>query len=239
MAKKKGKKRPGGEPAKRPLHFIWLIDCSGSMQGSKIQTLNQAIKDSIPEMKKIADQNPNAQILIRAIKFSYTAEWHIPDPVPVEQFQWQDMTADGTTAMGEALSLVADALKPEKIGKRALPPVLVLLSDGQPTDDFKGGLNRLLSEPWGKKAIKIAIAIGDDADKEKLREFVDNPEYPVLEAKNAPALVNYIRWVSTKVLDSASKGRTPQKEEMSAEGAIPVPKPASEKKEKSEEEDVW
>ena len=26
-------KRPGGELATRPLHFIWIADCSGSMSG--------------------------------------------------------------------------------------------------------------------------------------------------------------------------------------------------------------
>jgi hypothetical protein len=25
-------KRPGGELATRPLHFIWIADCSGSIQ---------------------------------------------------------------------------------------------------------------------------------------------------------------------------------------------------------------
>ncbi len=31
--------RPGGELAKRPLQFIWLCDCSGSMSGKKIESL--------------------------------------------------------------------------------------------------------------------------------------------------------------------------------------------------------
>ena len=52
---------------------------------------------------------------------------------------------------------------------RALPPVLVLISDGQPTDDFGKGLEDLLGQPWGKKAVRVAIAIGDDADLEVLR----------------------------------------------------------------------
>ena len=31
--------RPGGELAKRPLQFIWLVDCSGSMRGKKIESV--------------------------------------------------------------------------------------------------------------------------------------------------------------------------------------------------------
>lgn len=59
--------RPGGELASRPLHFFWIADCSGSMAGEKIQQLNLAIREAIPHMQKVADDNPYANILIRAI----------------------------------------------------------------------------------------------------------------------------------------------------------------------------
>ena len=62
--------RPGGELAKRPLQFIWLCDCSGSMSGKKIQSLNFAIKESIPAMRQVADENPNVSVEVRAITFS-------------------------------------------------------------------------------------------------------------------------------------------------------------------------
>ena len=32
-------KRPGGELATRPLHFIWVDDCSGSIQASNNPTI--------------------------------------------------------------------------------------------------------------------------------------------------------------------------------------------------------
>ena len=51
--------RPGGELATRPLHFIWIADCSGSMAvDGKIQSLNTAIKEAIPNMQDVADENP-------------------------------------------------------------------------------------------------------------------------------------------------------------------------------------
>ena len=37
-------KRPGGEVANRPLHFFWVVDCSGSMMGEKIGVVNNAIQ---------------------------------------------------------------------------------------------------------------------------------------------------------------------------------------------------
>ena len=99
--------------------------------------------------------------------------------------------------MGKALQLVADQLNPDVMPRRALPPVLVLISDGKPTDDFNSGLRTLMDQPWGKKAVRIAIAIGDDADKDTLQRFIGHPELEPLRANNAEALVKYVKWVST------------------------------------------
>ena len=96
------KKRPGGELAARPLHFIWLADCSGSMMvDGKIQALNNAIREAIPHMQRVADENPNADVFVRAAKFSNGAQWHIPQPTPVQDFKWHDLEADGVTDMGK------------------------------------------------------------------------------------------------------------------------------------------
>jgi uncharacterized protein YegL len=198
-------RRPGGELATRPLHFIWITDCSGSMKtGGKIQALNTAIREAVPHMARVADENPNAEVLVRAIKFSSGAQWHVAQEIPVAQFKWDDLSAGGSTDMGKALSMVADQLKIPPMSERALPPVLVLVSDGQPTDNFNKGLAALMDEPWGKKAVRIAIAIGEDADLEVLRRFIAHPEIEPLQANNPEALVDYIKWVSTAVLQAAS-----------------------------------
>ena len=85
-------KRPGGELATRPLHFIWLTDCSGSMSiEGKIQALNTAIHEAIPHMRKVSDENPNADILVRAVKFSNGAQWHVSQATPVTDFTWTDL----------------------------------------------------------------------------------------------------------------------------------------------------
>ncbi|MBN1488064.1 MAG: VWA domain-containing protein [Anaerolineae bacterium] len=198
-------KRPGGQLATRPLHFIWIADCSGSMQtDGKIQALNMAIREAIPHMQKVASENPNAQVLVRAVKFSTGAQWHISQPTAVEDFKWVDLQADGVTDMGQALSLVAEQLKIPPMTDRALPPVLVLISDGQPTDSYERGLTEMLDQPWGKKAVRIAIAIGEDADHDVLQKFIAHPEIKPLQANNPESLVKYIKWVSTAVLKSAS-----------------------------------
>lgn len=202
-------KRPGGALSRRKLRFIWLADCSGSMgERGKIQSLNHAIREALPHMREAAANNPHAEIMVQALKFSHVCEWHVAKPTPVEKFTWTDLTAGGETAMGMALELVAQELTTENIGSRGLPPVLVLVSDGQPTDNFKKGLKKLLESPWGSRAIRIGIAIGDHADLGVLRSFMNNPEVEPLEAKNPEALVKHIRWVSTSVLTAASSPRS-------------------------------
>lgn len=214
---------PGGALASRPLHFIWIADCSGSMgHGGKIQALNNAIREVIPHMQRVASENPNAQVLVRAIKFANGAQWHLAQPTAVASFRWDDLTADGTTDMGKALQLAADQLDPNIMPRRALPPVLVLISDGKPTDDFSSGLRALMDQPWGKKAVRIAIAIGDDADLDTLQRFIGHGELAPLRANNAEALVKYIKWVSTAVLQSASSPAS-QTVEFSPRTNVPLP----------------
>lgn len=198
-------RRPGGELAARPLHFIWIADRSSSMSGEgKIQALNQAIREALPHMQQVAEDNPNAEVLVRAVAFSSGATWHVANPTPVRDFQWPDLHPSGYTAMGEALELVAEELDVATMSQRALPPVLVLISDGQPTDNFSHGLQRLLAKPWGKKAVRIAIAIGADADRDVLRRFIGHSEIEPLEANHPEQLVHHIRWASTAVLQSVS-----------------------------------
>ena len=206
-------RRPGGELASRPLHFFWIVDCSGSMYGEKIGTVNNAIQTCIPEMASAAENNPNAQLLVRTLSFSTGATWLTPNPVPVEDYAWDDLDADGVTDLGKAFELLSAQLSIPPMPDRALPPVLVLLSDGQPTDDYKSELDKLKKMPWFRKAVKIAISIGQDADDDVLIEFAGNREL-VLQANNATALTKMIKWASTTasmVSSPASKPMIEQK----------------------------
>lgn len=192
--------RPGGEYAGRPLHIIWLLDCSGSMaEGGKIEALNNAIREVIPAMRKAAEGNPEVQFYVRAIRFSSGANWHIAQPTSLSEFKWVDLQAEGETDMGQAFALLSEDLQNLPQSTRMLPPQIVLISDGKPTDDWRGALAGLLSVPWGRRAVRQAIAIGQDADYETLRKFVDNPERPVLRVDNSEQLVRCFRYVSTAV----------------------------------------
>jgi uncharacterized protein YegL len=236
-------KRPGGELATRPLHFIWICDCSGSMSvDGKIQALNYAIRDAVPHMRDVADENPNAQVLVRALRFSTGAQWHISQPTPIADFQWIDLDAPvgGVTDMGRALTLVAEEL--QRLPERGLPPVLVLLSDGQPSDDFSAGLRALMDQPWGKKAVRISIALGRDAEEEGsyevLQRFIGHPELKPLQANNPEALVRQIKWVSTAVLKAASAPAS-QADTSAGGPAVNVPIPTAPDPGPASAADVW
>ena len=122
--------------------------------------------------------------------------------------------------------------------KRALPPVLVLISDGHPTDDFNEGLRTLMVEPWGKKSVRIAIAIGEDADQNVLQKFIGHPEIRPLKANNPEALKNRIKWTSTVVLQAASSPATQTQNMASIHGHVSIPLIAGDENEISSE-DVW
>jgi uncharacterized protein YegL len=191
----------------------------------KIQALNNAIREALPHMQAVADENPNAQILVRAIRFSSGASWHIETPAPVADFRWVDLQANGVTDLGKGLQLVTEQIHISRMSQRALPPVIVLLSDGQPTDDYLSGIQALLEQPWGKKAVRIAIAIGADADHNVLERFIANPEIPVLQADNPEALVRHIKWASTAVLQAASSPASQSSAAAGPGGNVPVPAP--------------
>lgn len=197
---------PGGPLARRPLHFIWILDCSGSMEADgKIQALNASLREVIPHMREVAEEQPEAEVMVRALAFSDGARWVVADPVPVRDFVWQDVTAHGVTAMGNAMRLVAEQLRVPPMSARAMPPVLVLVSDGQPTDDFADGLAELMAEPWGERAVRLAIGIGRDTDYDVLQRFIGHAEIKPVAAHSPEQLLRYIRWMSTAAIKHVSQ----------------------------------
>ncbi len=205
---------PDVKLARRPLHFIFLCDCSGSMQAQgKMESLNQAIRQALPAMAEVAHANPEASVLVRVVSFASQARWHIGLPTPAAEMagRWQDLAAEpqGLTSMGAALRLLAEALRTPPMEPRALPPVLVLISDGAPTDDYGAALELLMGEPWARKAVRLAIAIGHDADHDELQRFIGaHGQQGPLQANDARTLARYMRWASTAVIDAVSRPLT-------------------------------
>lgn len=193
---------------RKVLTLFYLVDTSGSMSGAKIASLNTAIQETMPMIDEISQKNSDALIKIAVLEFSSGCEWMYPTPVEAKDFQWRDLEASGLTSMGEAYKELEQQLShrrgfmQEATGSFA--PVIILMSDGEPTDDATEGLEKLKNNNWYKAAIKVAIAIGDDAEKSVLEEFVGNSE-AVLTVHNIDQLKKIIRYVSVTASKVASK----------------------------------
>jgi uncharacterized protein YegL len=209
-----------GQASRRTLNFFWIVDVSGSMARSKIQTVNFAISDVLPAIKKL-EEDELIDIKLSVIKFGDNAEWHIgPDPVPLKSFKWSDMVATtGKTATAQAINLLADALDVEKIGGRNVPPVCILLSDGMCTEsseNYELAIDKLNSIPWGKKAVRLSIGIAEqegDYDKEQLDKFIspylrNEGKVVTLNADTPRKLLEFIRTATTVAIQGASKSKT-------------------------------
>jgi len=196
--------RPGLQLARRPLHFFLLADCSGSMGADgKANALNIAVREMLPHLRNIAAENPHIELLFSSLSFATDVKWHAQVATPIDAVVWADIVPGGFTAMGDALRAVAERTAVHVIGDRALAPAIVLVSDGQPTDDFAAGLAALLDQPLGAAAARIAVAIGRDADRRVLSQFQGGGE-PMM-AHNPEQLVRSIRLASTAVTRAASE----------------------------------
>ena len=198
---------PEIEILKRFMDLILIIDMSTSMQfNCRMAILNQILRELMPELKQQEKKKARVQHRLRCLGFSNHPTWIIgPDPISVADASWTDLSAAGTTATGEALNWIANSIAPNKMPARGYPPVIVLISDGDNTDGvaYKQAIDRLNKEPWGKRAIRVAIGIGTGYDRKKLEMFT-NTEAGVLEARNSAELLNYLRYATITVPNSVS-----------------------------------
>jgi len=195
---------------KREMVLFFIIDKSGSMTGDKIGAVNTAIREVIPELKGIG--GADVDLKIAALMFSSTCDWMHTEPVPVENFTWNNIKASGVTALGTACSELNDKMSHAKFLSRpsgSVAPAIFLMSDGQPTDDFKGGLEKLKNNNWFRYAIKVAVAIGQDADADVLAEFTGNRE-AVITVYTPEALRQMITFVSITSVQIGSKSQPVQ-----------------------------
>jgi uncharacterized protein YegL len=196
------------EIPRRTMVLFFVIDTSGSMDGSKIGAVNTAIEEVIPAIREVSDENADAQIKIAALEFSSGARWITSGgPVEADQFRWNYLNAEGVTDFGAACKALNDKLSTKAFMQEAtgsFAPAVFLLSDGEPTDDWTRELAVLKKNNWFKAAVKVAIAIGDDANKDVLKEFTGSME-AVLETHNAATLKKMIKFVSVRASQVASK----------------------------------
>lgn len=195
---------------RRTLTLFFLVDTSGSMCGNKIQAVNAAIENVLPTIHDISFNNGDAEIKVACMQFSSVVSWMTEEPREADDFEYVDMDAEGLTSMGEAFKEVESKLHQTngwmKHAGGSYAPVFILLSDGEPTDDYLSGLKVLKGNKWFKVGTKIAIAIGNDANTEILKDFTGTSE-TVLTVHDTETLKKVIKFVTVTSSTIASQSR--------------------------------
>ena len=125
--------------SRRPLRFLWIADCSGSMNANgKIQSLNNAAREALPSMRRVARENSNAQVLARVLVFADGARSGTGTDAD-RAVRLAGTERRRLTDLGTALELLAARASAAKSPAPRSSTVLVVLSDGYPTDDFDAG----------------------------------------------------------------------------------------------------
>ena len=184
-------------PKAKPLPVILLLDVSGSMQGGKIKSLNEAVKDMLATFR--GTENGETEIHVAIITFGAEVKLHQP-LVDVGAIVHRDLSAGGGTPLGTALSM-AKAMVEDKdtVPSRAYRPTVILVSDGRPGDEWKKPLAAFVGEGRSSKCDRMAMAIGHDADENVLGEFIKGTDNKLFYAENASHLRDFFKFVTMSV----------------------------------------
>ena len=196
--------------ARRTLIIFYVLDTSGSMaQDGKIGMLNETMRETMEVLKDVAKDNADAEIKIAVLQFASGAEW-VKEPTYLEDMFWDNLQAGGLTDIGMALDELNDKLSRDKFMKSSsglYTPVIIFMTDGLPTDDWKKALNKIKTEnKWYQSATKIGFALGNNADTDAIAEIVGNIE-AVVHTSDLEVFRKLIRFVSVRssILNGTSK----------------------------------
>ena len=206
----------------RRLPVYLLLDTSGSMSGEPIE----AVKNGVQIMISSLRQNPQAieTAFLSVITFDSTAQQIIP-LTEIAAFQMVDIKATGVTALGEALKLVAQKIDTE-VKKTTTEvrgdwkPLVFIMTDGIPTDDWQSGLNEFKK---ARVAFTVACAAGSGADTNILKQITDN--VVSLDTADSASIGKFFQWVTASIGVSSTKVEDSGKE---VTGLNELPPPPSE-----------
>jgi uncharacterized protein YegL len=206
----------------RRLPVYLLLDVSGSMNGEPIEALRNGVQVMISALR----QNPQAieTAYLSVITFGSSAQQVIP-LTDLASFQMVDLQAGGTTSLGAALHLVSTRIDTE-VGRTTTDkkgdwkPMVFIMTDGVPTDDWKLGLAEFSKR---RIACTVACAAGSGADVGVLKQITDN--VVSLDTADSHSISRFFAWVTASIGVSSTKIEDSGKE---ATGIKDLPPPPSE-----------
>ena len=189
----------------RALPIFILADTSGSMRGENINELNLALREMLTALNDADDIRGKFQLCV----IGFGGDVNVIQPLAdIDGLQLPELNAAGNTPMGEAFDTVREMIEDRNVvSSRAYAPTIVLISDGIPTDCSEEiyhskeyskwePLNNLHSAERSSKSQRLALGSGADADFGMLKEFINNPEIPVIKANDASGITKFFRWVT-------------------------------------------
>lgn len=190
----------------RPLPIFIMADTSGSMRGDKIDELNLALREMVNSLNNLDDIRGKFQLSI--VTFGGDEVSIVHPLTDIEDLELKELNAAGRTPMGEAIKSVKELIEDREIvSSRSYAPTVVLISDGIPTDCPESIYKTKKYSDWepivefqkGERSSKcqcLALGIGEDADTDMLKAFINNGEIPVIKAHDAPGITKFFRWVT-------------------------------------------
>lgn len=134
-----------GEPH---LACVLLLDTSISMEGQPIESLNNAI--NMFKTATCMDELAQKRVDVAIVEFNSSAR--IVQPfVPISRMEPVHMHADGCTSMGAGINLAIDLVKERtrlyaQLGTPRYAPWIIMITDGDPTDDITEAARRIKEE---------------------------------------------------------------------------------------------
>jgi uncharacterized protein YegL len=204
----------------RRLPVYLLLDTSGSMHGEAIE----AVKNGVQLLVSTLRQDPYAleTAYLSIISFASTARQLVP-LTELAAFQVPDIQASGTTQLGEALSLLADRIEQEVSKTTAdtkgdWKPLIFIMTDGAPTDDWTTGLQRLKQVKTG---VIVACAARHGSDLAVLKQITE--VVVELSTADTAAIKAFFKWVSASISTGSQKVDAGQKEVTGLDDLPPPP----------------
>jgi uncharacterized protein YegL len=153
-----------------------VLDCSGSMlEDDKIRLLNEGLQTLEKELKS----DPIAARCGRVLVISFGGDNNVElmgDWTDAMDFTPPSLNAGGLTPLGTAMKCALDEIESQKVQMRSAGvsykrPIIMLLSDGEPTDEWIPVAAECKGAEAAHKVNVMAIGIGPQANKSTLGAF--------------------------------------------------------------------
>lgn len=204
----------------RRLPVYLVLDTSGSMFGEPIE----AVKNGVQTLLSTLRQDPYAleTAYISVITFDSSAQQVVP-LTDLLNFQTPELKAQSTTALGEALALTAECINHEVVRATAETkgdwrPLVFIMTDGAPTDDWQKGLEKFNAV---KKGMVIACAAGSAVDTQVLQQITE--VVLQLDTADSNSIKAFFKWVSASISMGSQKVESNLKEVIGLDDLPPPP----------------